>query len=183
MSNSNYYWIFSLLVLWGLGCSGTASVSLTDTSTSDEPSDSVINWAEFEDFDLEFYQEPPGDLTVEILHDVPALLLGSDASSIQMTGLRSGFRIQIISTLNKQEADQTFEDALTWWRDFEKNASTGQLYPQREPQPPVYQDFRAPHYRVRIGNFLSREDAERLLEIIEDFYASAFIAPDLVRLE
>lgn len=170
------------MVFGGLGCSSGASVSLTDT-TSEDVSNPVINWTAFEDFDLEVYQEPTGDPSIQIMHDVPALLLGSNGSSIQTTGLQSGFRIQIISTLSKQEADQKFEDALTWWRDFEKDASSRQLYPQREPQPPVYQDFRAPYYRVRIGNFLSRNDAERLLEIIEDSYASAFIAPDLVSLE
>lgn len=150
-----------------------------------ESSDEIvpIDWSAHEDFDPEAYREPPVAASLEVEHDVPELLLSSNNVPHYSRQERPGFRIQIVSTLSKQEADQAVEDALAWWRDFEEDPSLYDLYPRSELEPPVYQDFRAPYYRVRIGNFISRTNAERLLEVMKDNYASSFIAPDQVVIE
>lgn len=183
MSHLNHGWILILLLLSIAGCSAPEPRPLIDP-VSDEPEDEVpTDWTEYEDFDPKAYQEPSGDPSTMIQHDIPEVLLSAHASLLDPSEEQSGFRIQIISTPNKQEADQMVEHVLAWWRDFVMNASLYELYPQIEPVPPVYQDFRAPYYRVRIGNFINRKDAEHLLDVVEKSYASAFIAPDMVMIE
>ena len=116
-------------------------------------------------------------------HDVPEVLRSGRALSDNSWEGQPGFRIQIVSTLNKAEADQAVEDAIGWWRKRVREDSFQALYQQREEDPPVYQDFRAPYYRIRIGNFPTREDAQLLLDVIQRSYQSAFIAPDQVILK
>ena len=172
----------TLISLWfAAACSGPATTPLVDAGSSEE--NVPIDWSAHEDFDPEAYREPPVTALVEVEHDVPEMLLSSNNEPQYSRQEQPGFRIQIVSTLSKQEADQAVEDALAWWRDFEEEPSLYDLYPRSEPEPPVYQDFRAPYYRVRIGNFISRANAERLLEVMKDDYASSFIAPDQVVVE
>ena len=180
MFDLNRGWILILLLLGVAGCSAPGSRPLVDTMPQKTDDEVPIDWIEYEDFNSEAYQEPPEDPSTIIQHDVPEVLLSADVLLFDPSDEQSGFRIQIISTLSKQEADQMVEGALAWWRDFVEDDSLRELYPQIESDPPVYQDFRTPYYRVRIGNFINREDAERLLEVVEKSYASAFIAPDMV---
>lgn len=134
---------------------------------------------EDEDFDPSPYREPPLDsLQSGSFHDIPERLV-----STHLLEKKRGFRIQILSTLNKKEADSAFEDALQWWKNFENDPSFRELYPQKHAKPPVYQDFASPYYRVRIGNFIHREDAERLLKGIMGIYDRAMIAPDIILLK
>lgn len=172
---------FIFLLFFAVACSGPATRPLTNTSSVEERVS--IDWSEHEDFNLEAYREPPVASSVGVVHDVPELLLSSNNVLRYSREEQAGFRIQIVSTLSKQEADQAVEDALAWWRDFEQDDSLRDLYPRSESEPPVYQDFRAPYYRVRIGNFIRRADAEILLEVVERSYASSFIAPDQVIVE
>lgn len=180
MSDCNRGWILIFLLLGAVGCSAPGSRSLVDTMDVKAEDEVPIDWTEYEDFNPEAYQERLEEPSNMIQHDVPEVLLSADLLLFDPSDEQSGFRIQILSTLNKQEADQVVEDALAWWRDFVEDDSLHELYPQIESEPPVYQDFRAPYYRVRIGNFISQDDAKRFLEVVERSYASAFIAPDMV---
>ncbi len=186
MFDSSRYIIPLLLFISVASCAGPNPRPLVSTIPEETPRETPIRWDQYEDFDPAPYREDLEDRSTMILHDVPEVLLFSDPSSTQSrfsSGELSGYRIQIISTLNKQEADQAVEDALAWWRDFEQVPDLIELYPRKEEGPPVYQDFRVPYYRVRIGNFTTREEAELILEVIERDYARAFIAPDLVILQ
>ena len=180
MFDSNRGWILILLLLTAIGCSAPGSRSLVDTMDTKVGDEVPVDWIEYEDFNPEAYQEQLEDPSNMIQHDVPEVLLSADLLLFDPSDAQSGFRIQIISTLDKQEADQVVEGALAWWRDFVRNDSLYESYPQIESEPPVYQDFRAPYYRVRIGNFINRDDAEHFLEAVENRYASAFVAPDMV---
>lgn len=42
--------------------------------------------------------------------------------------------------------------------------------------------FEAPNYKVRIGNYTNRFEANRDLMIVKDHYADALIVKDLIRL-
>jgi len=42
--------------------------------------------------------------------------------------------------------------------------------------------FEAPNYKLRIGNYTNRFDANRDLQIIREYYPDAFIVKDLVKL-
>ncbi len=176
MYTFGYSLTLAFLLLFAVGCSGPASSPLVDTTPVDIPETSRINWSEHEDFDVDKYAEQPD--TMKRFHDVPDELLLADRGPVRE---RSGFRIQILATLDKQEADQAFEDALVWWQGFKESASFSESYTQAEDEPPVYQDFKAPYYFVRVGNFTSRDEAEHFLRVIPREYDRAFVVQGVVR--
>lgn len=141
-----------------------------------------INMAEFEDFDAAPYKDDPPMPSATVEHDVPQSLLEGkvDAPPVRRSG--PGYRIQIYSTQDKRAADRRAEQAVSWWRELLRAGQLDDLYPYEPSPPPVYQDFRQPYYRVRVGNFASRTEAQRMLRVVEGRFPSAFIAPDRVTL-
>ncbi|QRR02683.1 SPOR domain-containing protein [Dyadobacter sandarakinus] len=75
----------------------------------------------------------------------------------------NGFRIQIYVGNVRQEA----EGAKTY---------VYQFFPDLNP----YISYSQPTYRVKVGDFIYRSDAEQYLELIRDQYSSAVILPDRV---
>ncbi len=78
----------------------------------------------------------------------------------------NGFRIQIYVGNDRKAAD----DAKIY---------TYQTYPEIFP----YLSFQQPIYKVKIGDFLNRMDAERYFSDIKDLYPSAMILPDRVEIK
>jgi SPOR domain len=78
----------------------------------------------------------------------------------------NGFRIQIYVGNDRKAAD----DAKIY---------TYQKYPEIFP----YLSFQQPIYKVKIGDFLNRMDAERYYSDIKDLYPSAMILPDRVEIK
>ena len=78
----------------------------------------------------------------------------------------NGFRIQIYVGNDRKSAD----DAKIY---------TYQKYPEIYP----YLSYQQPIYKVKIGDFLSRMDAERYYSDIKDLYPSAMILPDRVEIK
>lgn len=75
-----------------------------------------------------------------------------------------GFRIQVAMTKEMYEAN-TIKNELT------------SLFPEQN----VYIVFDAPYYKVRLGDFLEKESANRFLpKVIDGGYKSAWIVPDKV---
>lgn len=59
-------------------------------------------------------------------------------------GMYKGFRIQVVSTNNRDEAMTLKTDLLN-----------------KYPQEKCYFIYQSPYFKVRIGNFIKREDAEK----------------------
>ena len=78
----------------------------------------------------------------------------------------NGFRIQIYVGNDRKAAD----DAKIF---------TYQTYPEIFP----YLSFQQPIYKVKIGDFLNRMDAEKYFSDIKDLYPSAMILPDRVEIK
>lgn len=75
----------------------------------------------------------------------------------------SGFRIQLISTQNLSEA-------ISMKAEIDSLFST-----------PVYVDFEPPNYKVRIGNYLSNEEASVMQEhMLIRGYKSAWVVPSKI---
>ncbi len=75
----------------------------------------------------------------------------------------SGYRIQLISTQDRNEALQI-------------KSKADQRY-----ELPVYIDFEPPNYKVRIGNYASQEEALREQEIMQrQGFPSAWIVPSKI---
>ena len=171
-----------LLVLGLLLFSCAGPNRLTDAA-EDPAAESVEELLpEYVEFDSTPYEEdPPLDEPI-IVHDAPAALLSGALGRWGFDTLQ-GFRIQILSTRQKAEADLMASEATAWWLEQQESGELTDIYPTATATPPVYQDFRPPYYRVRLGDFLSREEADRVLSLVEAQFESAFIAPDRVERE
>lgn len=79
-------------------------------------------------------------------------------------GLYKGFRIQVISTNKRDEATFTQADL--------------QL---KYPNEKIYLSFQSPNYKVRIGNFLKKEEAEKMKAELNKYYPNGvYIVDDAV---
>lgn len=77
-----------------------------------------------------------------------------------------GFRVQVISTMNRGRAMET-------------KARLMQLFPQY----PTYLSYQSPYFRVRIGDFRARNDAEQLQEQLNSYFPSGvFTVRDMIHI-
>lgn len=166
--------LIALLTLAGCGGSST----MVETRTEPEDSGPVI-LADHETFDVtRFPDEPvaPATGAVRIEHDVPAELMENRADAgVERTV--SGFRVQVLATLDPLEAEQMEARVRNWW---ERRAST---LPPNSPLPQdlsIHRTFRQPYYRIRLGNFITRASADQLLEVVSAAFEDAFVVPDRV---
>lgn len=80
---------------------------------------------------------------------------------------------------DKAKADRALSTALDWWQ-----AHASSLNPEplgragRPDRAPVVIAWKAPLYRVRLGPFASRAQAEDVLAAARSSFPEAFIAPD-----
>ncbi|PWV48150.1 sporulation related protein [Chitinophaga sp. S165] len=75
-----------------------------------------------------------------------------------------GFRVQIISTNKRNEANDI-------------KARVMQLYPDYR----TYLDYQAPYFKVRVGDFKSREEAAELREkLTNSFPGGVFVVPAII---
>lgn len=109
-----------------------------------------------------------GYLTEEPMHINKKLDAILDTISVRNKGVRyaNGFRIQIYVGNDRKAAD----DAKIY---------TYQTYPEIFP----YLSYQQPIYKVKIGDFLNRMDAERYFVNIKENYPSAMILPDRVEIK
>jgi hypothetical protein len=78
----------------------------------------------------------------------------------------NGFRIQLYVGNDRKQADDTKVFVYT-------------SYPEIFP----YISFQQPLYKVKVGDFLTRLDAERYYRNMKEVYPSAIIVPDVVELK
>jgi len=77
---------------------------------------------------------------------------------------QSGFRVQVITTNKRGEAN-------------EAKARVMQLYPDYR----TYLDFQAPYFKVRIGDFKTREEASELRDRLSNvFSGGVFVVPAII---
>jgi hypothetical protein len=153
-----------------------ACAALREPAVDPEPEPVVehINMADHEEFDATpFREEVPSAARIE--HDVPQPLMDGDPPPTTTVTLQ-GFRIQIFSATDKALADRSVEDAMAWWTSVRHNAPPGLF----SAQLPVHVIYQQPYYRVRIGDFETRAQAERALDFLREQYPGAFLAPDTV---
>ncbi len=156
-------------------CSGSRSASGPEPSKTDTAAEE-IRLSDYEDFDAEAYRARPPERTASVEHDVPAELLGGRVEQ-GTEQLVQGYRIQIYQSLDKEDAFERENEVLAWWEmvpEEERPAGLGSDLP-------VYVRYHQPYYRVRIGDFTSREAAEEALALIVRRFPGAFVAPDMVR--
>ncbi len=165
----------TLLVIVTEGCASSAKITVVDAYAP--PSATVVETARIEQFDPSPWPDAPLDTLTTIVHDVPAHLMEGRAAE----GLQAeipGFRVQIFSSIERDETVEAQENVQIWWREQrEEGAIPEDLFPEGLPVHSVYSQ---PYYRIRIGDFLSREEAQALHRILARRFTDAFIVPDTI---
>jgi hypothetical protein len=127
--------------------------------------------AEYETFEPSAYEARPPERAVAVVHRVPERLLQGRADK----GVRrtvEGFRIQVFSARDQQAAQDFREKVRQWWEQNTEEAPESVF----GDDPPIVIEYSQPYYRVRIGAFADRDDAEEALAFVNETYDTAFIA-------
>ena len=78
----------------------------------------------------------------------------------------SGFRVQIFMEIGNEAVDH----AMVTKTDFETTF----------PELPIYLSYEQPYYRLRVGDFRNRVEAEKYLRILKPRYSVAFVTADII---
>lgn len=143
-----------------------------------EPDDTVpVDTVVAETFEIAPYRDEPADVRTDPEHDVPASLMGNRADAgIEL--FVDGFRVQIFSTLDQEEAAAAQDAARSFWN--EKLAAVDSVSGLPHDLA-VYGLFRQPYYRIRVGDFVDREKADRVALLFGERFEGAVVVPDIVK--
>ncbi len=78
----------------------------------------------------------------------------------------NGFRVQIFMEIGNEAVDH----ANVVKKDFE----------EQFPELPIYLSYEQPYYRLRVGDFRNRVEAEKYLRILKPQYGVAFVTADII---
>ena len=78
----------------------------------------------------------------------------------------NGFRVQIFMEIGNEAVDH----ANVMKEEFEE------LYPEL----PIYLSYEQPNYRLRVGDFRNRVEAEKYLRLLKPKYNLAFVTADII---
>jgi SPOR domain len=163
-----------IAVLLTAGGCGSSSRTVTETDLPEVPG--PIAHSDYETFDVSRYPDSPVAAAIEFSHDVPEALLQNRAD-VGVEQTVSGYRVQVMATLDPDEADTAQAEVRLWWDRVSTRLPDGSGLATRME---VYRLFRQPYYRIRLGDLTQRRDAEELLNLVQSEYDGAFIVPDRV---
>ena len=83
------------------------------------------------------------------------------------------YHVQLDRTKKKAKANRIVGKALDWW---EERSSFPR--PMRSQSSPVTVVWKAPLYRVRVGPFAAREEADSVLTVARRTFPGAFVRPE-----
>lgn len=100
------------------------------------------------------------------LETLTAKQIAINKVTINMTsnGLFHGYRLQVLSTRSREEA---FKTKATLLKNF--------------PDQKVYILYQSPYFKIRVGNFINRNDAESFSKQIGNYLSQpAYVVDDLI---
>lgn len=166
-------WTVVLLTITLAACAGPREA--TDGEDADELPTPAVRMSDFEDFDPSPYRESDVGDVADIEHDVPEPLMEGRADE----GIQAqveGYRVQVYISLNRDEAI-TQEEAAKSWIESNESAAPGGVSVSS-----VFRVYSQPYYRIRVGNFTSREAAEQARNFLAQRFPDASIVPDTVQI-
>lgn len=166
-------------------CSGTGPQAPVVDPASEAP---LAGYPAYETFDPAGYDADPEAVTA-VEHDVPARVMEGRVNVPGQTGggqpapapppeepqarQVDGYRIQVFNTSSRDAAERVRDEAAAWWR----GAQSASGAPRAMDLQIAYQQ---PYYRVRMGAFASREEADAALALVRQRFPDAFLVADLV---
>ncbi len=92
----------------------------------------------------------------------------------------SGYRIQLITVTQKENAESFGKEFKEKWNEAALDKENDDAYHYRE-EIPIYIEFYDPYWKLRVGNFKSRNDAQYALKYIKLLgYKDAWIVPTTI---
>lgn len=172
MNLSLRHLFFSAFILAiGWGCSTTEK-----TSSGDQPITVESDTANLEE-DLTELQttlasnrSKLSDVYNSSKHDMPDAFLKSDSSRSLTGDPTNGYRIQIISTRDQSLAD-SMATKFRAWADSTIKGYTADSY--------IF--FRQPFYKVHVGDFQQREQANQFSRLVKSKYPDAWVVHDRIK--
>lgn len=169
----NFLWVLHLVLIVLSGC---AKKSVVSSSSADYKEDLSVVRPRFEYVEPAAAKKPEtvtpskSTPTAPVNVDKPLYVnkrletvLDTLAKHNKSIRYINGFRIQMYVGNVRQEADAA-------------KSYVYQAFPELNP----YVSYNQPTYRVKVGDFMYRSDAEQFLELIREQYSSAVILPDRV---
>ena len=139
----------------------------------------------YETFDPAGYDAEP-EVSTDVEHDVPERVMvgrvvvpGGGAAPAPAPAPSGeprevdGYRVQVFSSNSRGSAERVRAQALAWWQGAKSRAGAPEALEARV----VYLQ---PYYRVRLGAFATREDADAMLRLVRDEFPEAFLVADRV---
>ena len=163
------------------GCSGLGPAA--PDPGPDTPDSPAPTYPAYETFDPAGYDAEPTPVAATIIHDVPPGVMEgrvnvpgnapAPAPAEPQPTQMEGFRVQVFSSASRDAAERVRDEAVRWWEGAQ----------QAEGAPATMEAIVAylqPYYRVRLGAFADRDDAEAALALVRRQYPEAFLVPDTV---
>jgi len=117
-------------------------------------------------------QEESVDSTGVVVHADPRLALVT--ASIKIKNTNSGGRSGVI------RSGRGFRVQIYNGNDRNKATMIKVNFMRRFPQIPTYMSYIQPQFRVKVGNFRSRADAQKFLQQVTQFYSPVMVVPDII---
>jgi hypothetical protein len=140
-----------LIIALTVGCASTKKEQVS-AADSDERSrlDETFDPLSLNDDDIEF-KEPEVRKPEESPQYLPMLETEKDSIPSPMNELIEGFRVQLLSTKDLENATRAKSIAMEQFSDVRVK---------------FYLEFDSPYYKVRLGDFKTREEAEYTRELV-----------------
>ncbi|MBN2413141.1 SPOR domain-containing protein [candidate division KSB1 bacterium] len=143
-----YLSVFILILFFMTNCSGPNAVRKNNRNEKSPETGMEMN-ENFDPLSLGDYitDIPEKKDSKTSFYDINQFIKGDAQDSVNSGELVSGYRVQLISTRNEAEARTVKLDAML-------------SFPSH-----IYMIFDNPYYKIRVGDFISRFDANELQEI------------------
>jgi hypothetical protein len=158
-----------LLIAVMASCSTSTQVMNTGLeSRTADPADSVLAVSDYIVMDYASSRVRVDDPLKSVLNPFPDDYRFTTSGSATSNN-RQGFRVQLLSTQNRVDAEMMLENYKIW------------LASQRiDYKPKGYIQFRAPFFRVHVGDFFDRNDAFELVKLMRNQFPDAWVVADII---
>lgn len=161
------------LILWS--CSSTAEVTEgpepEEEAAESRPMSSMLSSADYNELRIS-----PGARLMTQQNEVPAVFISEDKEQ-DIAENNTGFRIQLLTTASISIADSMSLAYYDWIEELDEELMNF------SPAPDAYITFRQPYYRVRIGDFRQRSNANSYLRLVRDRFPGAWVVIDTIEPE
>lgn len=161
-----------IIVVVGSGCKSSEKAADDDQPEPTVEESPEISDKEFSEFQITLAENRSklSDLHVSQQHDMPEAFLKTDSNNGSINrNPRDGYRVQILSTRDQPLADSVANEFRMW----SDTTITGY-------DAEAYISFNQPFYRVHIGDFQQRDQANSFSQLIKPKFPDAWVVHDRI---